>query len=153
MNYYLIVVCEMAVGDGNSSGSHDGINESITTISHGNMVNPNIAGAKDGNAITITISPKTIVGLRISNKSTIANLNVKNFDSMDDHILDELDGNTSPISNVDINSSSINGLVTCHNELLAEPNVHATSKDDPQGSTSCNCMPKGTRNRIHHVII
>lgn len=152
-NNHLVVVCEMAIGDGNSSGTLNGINQSISAVSHGNMVNPNMARAKDGNSITITLSPYTIVVLRISDKSTIPRLNVKNFDSMDDHILDELEGKTSPIDNVDVSSSSINGLITCHNQLLAQPNGHAMSKGDPQGSSSCNRIPKGTRNKINHVII
>ena len=53
----LVVVCEMAIGDGNSSGTLNGINQSISSVSHGNMVNPNITRAKDGNSITITLSP------------------------------------------------------------------------------------------------
>ena len=147
------MVCEMAIRDGNSSGSLNGIYQTILAFFHGNMVNPNIAGAKDGDSIAITPGPNTIVILRISNKSTTTNNNVINLDSMDDHILDKLDGDASTFSNVNIGSSSINGLVTSYNELLVEPNDHATCKDDPQGSISCDCMAKGTWFWIEHVTV
>ncbi|CAJ1939917.1 unnamed protein product [Sphenostylis stenocarpa] len=54
---------------------------------------------------------------------------------MDDDILDKLDGDVSTTTdNVYLNASSINGLVTDHDELLLERDEHATSKDDPQSA-------------------
>ncbi|RYR56767.1 hypothetical protein Ahy_A05g022466 [Arachis hypogaea] len=147
------MVREMTVRDGNGRRSHNGVNKSIGAFPHGNMVNPNIAGTKDRDSITITACPKPIMALRIPNKSTGTGNNVMNLDSMDDYIIDVLESDACTLSNVDINSSSINSLVTRHHELLIESNIHAMSKDNPQRSISCDCMAKGTWFWINHVIV
>lgn len=132
----------MAVGNGNSSGSHDGINKAILAVPHGNMVNPNVARTIDGNAITITLSPQAIMELRISDHATPMSLNVEDLNSMDDNILDKLNGNTSTTHNVDINPSSINCLVASHDELLLESDDHAACKCDPQRPVSRDGVPE-----------
>ena len=134
----------MAVGDGNGSGSHDGINKSIIAISHGNMIDPDIARTKDGNAISITLSPQPIMCLGISDHSTPMNLNVVDLNSMDDDVADKLDGDASTTGNVDLNASSINGLIAGHDELLLEFDHHAAFKDNPQWASTCNCMAKSS---------
>lgn len=143
----------MAIRDGNSSGTLNGIYQSIFAISHGNMVNPNIAATKDGNAITITLSPETIMCLRISDHPTLTNHDVKDLDPMDDDVLHKLHRDASTLGNVNIDTSSINGLVAVHDELLLEGDEHASSKDDPQRAVTRDRVAERAGFRVHHIIV
>jgi len=40
---YLVVVGEVVVGDGNGSGTHNGVDKSISASGEGVMVDPNVA--------------------------------------------------------------------------------------------------------------
>lgn len=57
----IIVTCEVAVGNGNSSGTHDSINEPIHAVVHRNMVDPNVGRTEDGDTITVTTSAETVM--------------------------------------------------------------------------------------------
>ena len=130
--YNLIVFGEMVVGDGDGGGSLDGIDQSILTMGHGIMVNPNVGWTINGDSITITSASIAKVIDRIPNKSSWAWNNVVNVEAMDDHILDELNCNAGTIGDMDIDSPSINGFVTGHDQLLIQPNYHTASKHNPQ---------------------
>lgn len=143
----------MAVGDGNSSGSHNGINEPISAVAHGNMVNPNFTGAIDWNPITVALCPKTIMGLTVSDHPTFSLEDVEDLNPVNDHILDKLDGDASSSGDDNSGSSAIDGLIASHNQLLLEPNHHAVLEDDPQGTSACDCMAKGTYFGVNQIII
>lgn len=96
---YLIMISEMAVGDGDAGWSHDSINDTIWAIWHGNMINPNIGCTEDGNPIAIAHCSKTDMIHRIPNHATTARDNVMNVEAVDDDILDELDSNARAIGN------------------------------------------------------
>lgn len=101
----------MTIGDGDCSGTHDGVDKTILTIGHGNMVDPNISRPKDGDAIAIALCSKPIMVHRISNHSTWFGDNVVDVKVMDDHIVDKLNGEASAVGNVDIGATSVDGLV------------------------------------------
>ena len=140
----LVVVGEMAVGNRNGGGSHDYIDKSIVAVSHRDMIHPDVARTKDGNAISITLSPEPVMGLRISDHPTTMNRNVVDLNSMDDDVVDELEGEASTAGNVHIDASSINGLVAGHDELLLQGDHHAAFEDDPQWAVTCNRMPESS---------
>lgn len=47
------MIVEFAVGDGDGSGSLDGVDEAISGSGQRNMVDPYVVGAKDGDAVAI----------------------------------------------------------------------------------------------------
>lgn len=47
------MISEMAVGDGDGGGALDGIDHPISTLGHGDMINPDILRPKDGYPIPI----------------------------------------------------------------------------------------------------
>ncbi len=143
----------MAVGDGNGSWSHDGINEAILAVGHGNMVNPDVGWAKDGDTITITLGPNTNVVVRIPDKPAISRDDVMDMNVMDDHIIDKLEGEAGTKSYVHIGSPTVDGFVAGHDQLLIEPNNHAVCKDNPEGPFSGNGVPDGSRSWINHVVV
>lgn len=153
IHYYLIMVGEVTIGYRDGSGPHDGINETIMTPGHGNMVNPNVGGTEDGNAVTIAHGPQTHVVDSVSNHSARTDNNVMDTKAVDDDIFDVLKSNASPISNLNISPSCINGLVAGHDELLREPNGHVGREDDPQRSLLDHSMTKSPRFRVHEVRI
>ncbi|KAI5419924.1 hypothetical protein KIW84_043909 [Lathyrus oleraceus] len=91
--------------------------------------------------------------LRIYNHATLTNLNVVNLDSVDDNILNKLNGESSSIGNVNINSSTINCLVACHDKLLLECDQHAASEYDPKGTVTCDCMTESAGFWIQQFVI
>lgn len=150
---YLIVVSEMTIGYSYGSRSHNSINETILTIGHGHMVNPNIGGAEDGNAVAVAHSPQTHMVDSVSDHSSVTNYNVMDTKTMDDDISYVLKSNASAISNLNIGPSCINGLVASHDELLGEPNGHVGREGDPQRSLLDYSMTKSPRFRVHEVRI
>lgn len=150
---YLIMLSEMAVGDGDTSWSLNSINEPIRAIGHRNVVDPKVGRAEDGNPIPVASGPQTDVADRVSNQATRSGNNVVNVEAVDDDVLDELDGDTCPAGNVDVDAPSINGLVTSHDELLVEPDGHRAREDDPQGLRLGHRVAKGPRLGIDHIIV
>jgi hypothetical protein len=53
-------------------------------------------------------------------------------ETMNYDICDKLDGDASPIGNVNIGSTSIDGLEAVHDELLLEGNHHVPLEHNPQ---------------------
>lgn len=54
-----------------------------------------------------------------------------NMNSMDYNIGDELDGQASSISNVDVGAAAINGLEAVDDELLFQSDGHIALEYDP----------------------
>lgn len=73
---YLIMMSEVTIGDGDSRGGRDHIDQPILAIGHGNMVNPNPRGSKHRDPISIATRPEPIVLHRIPNQSAIPSLDV-----------------------------------------------------------------------------
>lgn len=142
---------KVAIGDGDGSGSHNGIDETVMTSGHGNMVNPNIGGTEDGNAVAIAHCPQTHMVDSVSDHPTSTHDDVMNTKAMDDDILDVLKSNASPICNLNIGPSSIDGLVAGHNELLIEPNGHVGRKGYPERPFLDHGMTQGPRFWVHKV--
>lgn len=112
------MVVEFAVGDGDGRGGHDGVNEPIGAVRQGHMVDPDVGRTEHGDGVTVTNSTEPEVEDGVPNKTTRGRDNVVNPDVVNDDILMKLDSNASTMSNVDIYSSTINGLVTSDKELL-----------------------------------
>lgn len=96
------------------------------------MINPNISGPKNGYTIPIAFRAEAIVADGVPDHAAVADLNVMNADVMNDDIAHKLNGYASTIGNYYIGSTPINGLVTGHDQLLTQPDLHAMCKYDPE---------------------
>lgn len=143
----------MAVGDGDGCGSGDGINEPVGASGHRDMVNPDVAGPEDGDAITITHRPQADVIPGIPDHSPSSLDNVVDAYPMDDDVPYELQGDPGSARDQDIDPPSINRLVAGHDELLVEPYDHAIGEDDPLRPFLDDRVPQRPRLRVRHVIV
>lgn len=105
------MVVELAVGDGDSGGALDGIDEAIGGSGHRDMVDPYVVGAEDGDAVAIAVSAEADVVDSVPDESTVGWNNVVDPYVMDYDVVDELEGEACTIGNVDLGSPAINGLV------------------------------------------
>lgn len=85
------MMIEFAIRYGDCGGSHDGIDEAICTFGQSAMVNPNMIGTKNGNAIAIALCPKTNMVNRISYHATRGRYDMMNPDVVDYDIMHKLD--------------------------------------------------------------
>ena len=76
-----------------------------------------------------------------------------NMKTMDYNIGDKLNGNTTPIGNMNIDSSAINGLETVHDQLLLELNRHVLLEHNPERLLLNDSMAEGAWSGVNRVII
>ena len=122
----------VAIWDGDGSGALDNVNETILALRHGDMVDPNVGGPEDGDGITITPCPLSNMVHGVSYQATIPGLNVLNAKPVDDDIVHELQGDSGTVLDLNIGSTTINGLVGGDHQLLLQDNDHVALECDPQ---------------------
>lgn len=76
-----------------------------------------------------------------------------NVQAMNDNIGYKLNCDACSISNVHIDSSTINCLEAVHDQLLFQLNNHVPLEHNPQGPVLDHSMAKSARFRVHRVII
>lgn len=149
----LIVVREVVVGDSNSSGTHYRINKSISTIRERVMVNPNVAGTKNGNGIPISHSSPAIMGGRATNHGIARGLAIMDVKAMDDHVGHKLNGNASTVGNVDVDPTPIDGLKAVHDELLLQRDHHVPLEHNPQRPILDHRVAERAGLGVHRVVV
>lgn len=132
-NTYVVVMCKVRVGNGNSCGSLNGVDEAVFALRHGKVIEPDVAGSKYGNPISIRFGTESNVACRIHNHTAFRSNNVVDMKVVKDDVLDELHGNASAKADVDIGSASIDGLMAGYHKLPSQLDNHAALKYDPQG--------------------
>lgn len=75
------------------------------------------------------------------------------METMDDHIGNKLDGDASPISDVDIHSTGINCLETVHYQFLLQFDHHVSLEHDPQRPVLDDGVTESARSGIDGVVI
>lgn len=143
----------VAIRDGDCSGALNNINETILTIRQGNVIDPNVGGAKNGDSITITPTSQPKMIKRVPNHSTVHGLHLLYANPMNDHVVHELQGNASTILNLHVSTTTIDGLVGRHHQLLLQLNHHATCEDDPKWSLLDGTVSEGTGSRVNEVVV
>lgn len=73
------------------------------------------------------------MGRRAADQGIASGLAVMNMNTMNDNVGDELNGNASTISNVDVGAAAIDGLEAVQDEFLSESDDHVMIEDDPEG--------------------
>ncbi|RZS12496.1 hypothetical protein BHM03_00043965 [Ensete ventricosum] len=150
---YLVVVGEVIVGDGNGSGDHDGINEPIGAVGQRAVVDPDVAGAEDGNAIAVGHGPPSIVGGGAADHGVPGGLAIVDVEAVDDDVGDVLDGDAGAVGDVDVGAAPVDRLEAVHDELLLERDHHVALEGDPEGLVLDDRVPKCSRPRIHGIVV
>ncbi|RDY05902.1 hypothetical protein CR513_10199, partial [Mucuna pruriens] len=123
--------------DGDGGGAHDDIDK---TIDKG-----------DGVAIAPCPQPKVVVG--VLDNARIFGHNFLDVNSMDDDIVHVLHGETIAILDLDVRTTTINGLVGGNQELLHQFNDHAMLEYNPQWALLDNGEIESSQLGIHHVVV
>lgn len=72
---------------------------------------------------------------------------------MYDNIGDKLSGDASAMSNVNIDSTSINGFEAVHDEFLLEVDHHTGFENNPKRFGLNHSMPQSARTRVNDVMV
>lgn len=68
----------------------------------------------------------------VSDQSPISHLNIVYVYVVNDDVPNKLDGDARTISDVDLGSTAVDGLVALHDQLLLQRDRHAVLEYDPQ---------------------
>lgn len=72
---------------------------------------------------------------------------------MYDNVCDKLSGDASTMSDVNIDSTAINGFEAVHDELLFELDHHAGFENNPKRLGLDYSMPQSARTRVDDVMV
>lgn len=129
---YLVVPGEMAVRYGDGGGRLDCIDQSVIAVRHGHVVDPNIGGAEQGDAVAVALHADSEVIQRVPDEPAVPGVGVVDVDAVDDYVLHELQGDLGPIADVHVGAAAVDRLVVRHDELFREPDDHVVGEYDPQ---------------------
>lgn len=104
----------MAVGDGDGGGALDNVDEPIGAVPHGKMVEPDVRRSENRDTISIASGPDSNVVYGVSDHATSQRLSVVDVKAVDDHILDELQGDSATVGDVHVGATRVDGLVAGH---------------------------------------
>lgn len=144
---------EVVVGDGNGSGAHNGVDESVRATGEGVMVDPYVAWTKDGDAIPVSERSPPVVGGGAANHGVASLLAVVNVEAVDDDVGDELDGDARAVGDVDVGAAPVDGLEAVHYQLLLQRDDHVPLEHDPQGTVLDHGVSERSRFRVHWVVV
>jgi len=96
------------------------------------VIDPYVACSKNGDTISVSHSSPPVMARRATNHRIACTLTIMYMETMNYDIRDKLDGDASPVGNVDIGSTSIYGLEAVHDKLLLEGNHHVPLEHNPQ---------------------
>lgn len=147
------MTCEVAVWDGDGCGPLNGINKTILAIGHRKMIKPKVWGSKYRNPISITLCPKPSMVHGVPDHAATGGNNVMYVKPMNYHVLHEMYGNASPIGNVNVGATGVDGLVWGYQQLLGQLDDHAASECNPQGALLDHCMAESPRLWVHEVVV
>lgn len=117
------------------------------------MVDPNVAGSKNGNSITVGHCPPPIMARGAPHHGVPRGLAVVNMKTVNDDIGDELDGNASPISNVDIGATGIDCLEAVHDQFLLQSDHHVPLEHNPQRPVLNHGVAEGAGSGVDRVVV
>jgi hypothetical protein len=147
------VLSEEGVRNRDGCRSHDRVEEAIMASGKRDVVHPDVSRSKQRDTITISHSSEAIMIRGAANHGIPGRYAVMDMDSVDDDVADELDGEASTVSNVDLVPTPVDGLVAVHDELLLQSNGHVGVEDDPEWLILDDGIAKSSGFRIDGVVI
>ncbi|KAL6958183.1 hypothetical protein U1Q18_038486 [Sarracenia purpurea var. burkii] len=108
----------VAVGDGDISGTFDGVYDAVSAFIHGKMIEPNLLGPKNVDAIAVADGSEADVVDGVSDHAAVGDDDVVDVNVVNDDVLHELDRDSGAVSNVDLCPAPVDRLVALHYQLL-----------------------------------
>ena len=149
----LIMMSEIIIGNGDGSRTHDRVHKPIRAIRQRIMIDPNMTRSKYRNSITVRHCPPPIMRRRASHQSIPGRSTVMYMQPMNNNIRNKLDRKTSPIRDMNVNSSSINCLETIHNKFLFQLNDHVAFEHNPEWRVLDDSVAQSARSGVDRVIV
>ena len=144
---------EVVVGDSDEGGAPNRIDKTIGGPGKETMVDPQILGCVDGDCIPIRPASVTHMGGGGHDPRRSCGLNVVDGDSVHNDIAHILNRQTSPSSDLHVNTAPIDGLEAGDHQLVLQPDGHAACEYDPQRPWASHCIPQGSRGRVGGVVV
>ena len=112
------MVRKMVVRYGNPSGPHNRIDQPVSAVRQRAMVDPELPGTEDGDAITVRYAPPPNMGWARSYVSVPGGFTVMNMDVVDDDVGDVLECDAAVAGDLDVGAATVNGFVTVEDEFV-----------------------------------
>jgi hypothetical protein len=149
---YVVVLGEVAVGDGDRRGPVHDVDEPVGAPVHGDVVDPDVAGGQDGDAVAVAAGAQPVVALRVADHPPRVRRRVVDVDAVDDHVPHALQRDLRA-DDVHLRAAAVDGLVVVHDELLPEPHHHVAREHDPQRTVLDRAVPERALPRDHHLVV
>ncbi|KAG2384001.1 uncharacterized protein HKW66_Vig0152360 [Vigna angularis] len=124
--HHIVVSRHVAVGDGDGCGALDHIDQSIGRSN-------------------------VVVG--VPDHATLLRHNVLNANSVDDDVVRELYGEATTVLDLNVGTTTVDGLVGGNEKLLLQSDDHAALEDDPKWTLLGDGISEGSWLRVDHVLV
>ena len=148
----MIVLGEVGVGDGDGGGAVGDVDEAVGAVGHGDVVDPDVAGAHDGDAVAVALAADAEVVLGVADEAAGARHGVVDVEVVDDDVAHRLHRDLRA-GDVHLRAAAVDGLVAGDDELLGEPDHHAPREDDPQRPLLDHGVPERAPPRDDEVLV
>lgn len=147
------MILEVAVGNGDISRPLNDINKAISAVREVAMVYPDVVRAEDIDAIPVRRTSAAIMWRRAPHIRRSCNLNVVDVNVVNDYVVHELKREASASGNVNIAATAVDGLVTVHDELLLQLNIHVAAEDYPERLAPNGAIAKRPLLRVNDIVV
>ncbi|WVZ13942.1 hypothetical protein V8G54_011508 [Vigna mungo] len=151
--HHIVVSGHVAVGDGDGCGALDHIDQSIGSVRKRNMIDPHVGGSEEGDGITITPRSQSNVVVGVPDHATLLRHNVLNANAVDDDVVHELNGEATTVPDLNVGTTTVDGLIGGNEKLLLQSDDHAAFEDDPKWTLLGDGISEGSWLRVDHVLV
>lgn len=125
------MLSQVIVRNSNEVGRMGNINQAIRATREIAMINPHVGRRENANGVPITPEPEAQMIRCAPDQARLPWLAIMNADPVDDDVAHTLYSNAWPIGYLNPSTSTVNSLVTIHNELILESYGHVLLENDP----------------------
>jgi hypothetical protein len=147
----VVVVGEVAVGDGDPRGALHDVDEAVLAVGHGDVVDPDVGGGEEGDAVAVGPGAGADVRGGVAHEAAHGVLDVVHVQVVDDDVLRQLHRDPGAVGDVHLRAAPVDGLVAAHEQLLRELDDHGPREDDPQRAGLDDAPAQRAGARVHHV--
>lgn len=108
---------------------------------------------KNRDGVTISHRSPPVMRRRASNHSVTRRLTIVNMNPMDNNVRNVLNRDTSTISDVNIDATTIDSFEAVHDQLLFQGYDHIAFEDDPEWLVLNHGVTECSRYRINRIVV
>lgn len=149
----LVVVGEVVVGNGNCGGTHYGVDQAVRAVREGAVVDPDLPGAEDGDAVAVRSAPPPNVSWAGAYVGVPRGRAVVDVDVVDDDVGDVLERDAAVAGDVDVGAATVDGFEAVEDELVLQVYGHVGGEHDPERLVLDDRVPKRARDRVGRVAV